>query len=439
MNEATSLLLYIGVAILAARIFGEIFERLKLSAILGELFAGILLGGPLFSILGLSEINDLFMDKNSLRSFSQIGIILLLFIVGMEINVKSLLKTGKRSMTISITEVSVALVGGFLTAFIFLERDVRFAIFFGTLFTATSIGVTVRSLSDLKKLGSEEGQTLLSIAVLDDFIALILVLILASALFNTEEGNIATIILKDLGLLAAFILVVVVLLPKFLNWIEYRFNVFTRSRTNNFTLGIVFGLISLLAYFAEELHFSGAVMAFLLGISIQQDRIIVGEIKGTITKFGEGVFIPLFFFSVGSNFQIDLTQLGSANYVFPWGIWLVIPFAILSKGIGAFVGSKMTGFSSKSALRIAIGITPRAEILLVIAGIGLENEIFDENIFTIVILLVFVTVLLTPLMLQLAFKEKGDKGDKDDKEEDQSSEETKGESVKKEDKISSNH
>ena len=114
MNEAISLLLYIGVAILAARIFGEIFERLKLSAILGELFAGIMFGGPLFSILGLSNINDLFMDRASLRSFSQIGIILLLFIVGMEINVKALLKTGKRSMTISITEVSLALIGGFL-------------------------------------------------------------------------------------------------------------------------------------------------------------------------------------------------------------------------------------------------------------------------------------------------------------------------------------
>ncbi len=432
MNEAISLLLYIGVAILAARIFGEIFERLKLSAILGELFAGIMFGGPLFSILGLSNINDLFMDRASLRSFSQIGIILLLFIVGMEINVKALLKTGKRSMTISITEVSLALIGGFLTAFIFLERDVRFAIFFGTLFTATSIGVTVRSLSDLKKLGSEEGQTLLSIAVLDDFLALILVLILASALFNTEEGNIALIILKDLGFLAIFILVVVVLLPKFLNWMEYRFNIFTRSRTNNFTLGIVFGLISLLAYFAEQLHFSGAVMAFLLGIAIQQDRIIVGEVKGTITKFGEGVFIPLFFFSVGSNFQIDLTQLGSANYVFPWGIWLVIPFAILSKGIGAFLGSKLTGFSSKSALRIATGITPRAEILLVIAGIGLENEIFDENIFTVVILLVFVTVLLTPLMLQLVFKEKESK--EEDTKSDKVQEDTKSDKVQEDTK-----
>ena len=106
--------------------------------------------------------------------------------------------------------------------------------------------------------------------------------------------------------------------------------------------------------------------------------------------------------------------------------------AILSKGIGAFLGSKLTGFSSKSALRIATGITPRAEILLVIAGIGLENEIFDENIFTVVILLVFVTVLLTPLMLQLVFKEKESK--EEDTKSDKVQEDTKSDKVQEDTK-----
>ncbi|MHA1303701.1 MAG: cation:proton antiporter [Candidatus Heimdallarchaeaceae archaeon] len=416
-TNIVSVLLYIGLALLAARLFGEFFERIKLSAILGELMAGILFGGPLFMLFGMDvEIVHKFMDVDIVHQFSQLGILFLLFIVGTEINMRELRKIGKRSLIISIIEVSIALIGGFFTAFFFLRHDIRFAIFFGTLFTATSIGVTVRTLSDLRKLGSPEGQTLLSVAVFDDFLALILVLILSSTLFAVGDGNIMLVVLKDLGILAIFVIFVLLILPKILDFLEFKFSVFSHSKTSNFTLGIIFSILVLLAYFAEELRFSGAVMAFLFGLAIQKNKLIIGEIEETIKKFGEAVFIPLFFFTVGANFNLDLSNLSSAeNFVISWGIWMVIPMAILSKATGAFVGSSIMGFSPKSAGRIAVGITPRAEILLIIAGIGLDNGIFDKNIFTIVILLVFVTVLITPTALQLSFREKKTKDAEDTK------------------------
>ncbi len=170
-EQVLRVLLFIGIGLLSARILGEIFERLKLSSILGELLAGVLIGGPIFRLFGDkgSEVLAKFMDGEVLEQFSQIGILLLLFIVGMEINIGDLRKIGKNSLLISLLEVTTALVGGILTGYFIIKQDILFAIFFGTLFTATSIGVTVRTLGSLGKLGSKEGQTTLSVAVFDDF------------------------------------------------------------------------------------------------------------------------------------------------------------------------------------------------------------------------------------------------------------------------------
>ncbi|MCE7748726.1 MAG: cation:proton antiporter [Candidatus Heimdallarchaeota archaeon] len=406
-EQVLRIMLFIGVGLLSARILGEIFERLKLSSILGELLAGVLIGGPIFRLFGDkgSEILAKFMDAEILEQFSQIGILLLLFIVGMEINIGALRKIGKNSLLISLLEVATAMVGGILTGYFIIKQDILFAIFFGTLFTATSIGVTVRTLSSLGKLGSKEGQTTLSVAVFDDFIALLLVLVLSGALFAPEGGNWIITILRDLGFLAAFILFVMFILPRILKFLENNYNIFSSAKTPYFALGIIFGILVLINYFAEELHFSGVVMAFLLGLSLQQNKLIIGEIKEPIVKFGEGIFIPLFFFSVGSNF--DFTS-GGISFI----MVLVILLAILSKGIGTFTGSRVVGFNNSSALKIAVGTSPRAEIALVIAGIGVQHGIFDSNVYTMAIMLVFVTVIMTPLLLKLVYhKEKKEEQD----------------------------
>ncbi len=189
------------------------------------------------------------------------------------------------------------------------------------------------------------------------------------------------------------------ILPRILKFLETNYNIFSSAKTPYFTIGIIFGILVLIDYFAEELHFSGVVMAFLMGLSLQQNKLIIGEIKETLVKFGEGIFIPLFFFSVGSNF--DFSSGGISGITI-----LVILFAIISKGIGTFVGSKITGFSTKSSLRIAAGTSPRAEIVFVIAGIGVSHGIFDSSIYTFAIMLVFVTVIIAPFLLKFAFRDK---------------------------------
>ena len=391
--EITQILLFIGIGLFSARLFGELFERLKLSAIVGELVAGILIGGPLFLLIGIDI--SFFMDSGSLQQFSQIGILLLLFIVGLEINIKDIRKIGKQCLTISITEVLVALTGGFLTGYFLIKQDYKFALFFGLLFTATSIGVTVRTLSSLGKLDTKVGRAALSVAVLDDFLALILVLVLGGTLFPNPDVNPWLEILY----LAIFIVGVVIIIPQILKLLERRFNIFSRSSTQHFSIGIIFALLVSLSFFASFLGFSGAIIAFLLGLSIQQNTIIVKEIKETFVKIGEGIFIPLFFFTVGATFQLDWKIFTLANL-------LIIPIAIGSKAIGTFIGGTVTGFKPRESTQLAVGMMPRAEIVIIIAEIGLLNGIFTQDIFSMAILLVLVTVLITPLLLKLVFREK---------------------------------
>ncbi|MHA1188440.1 MAG: cation:proton antiporter [Candidatus Heimdallarchaeota archaeon] len=390
-SSVINVFLYLGIALISARILGEI-----LSSIIGEILAGIFFGGPFLGMIGVNT--KLFVDIDVLRQFSQIGIIILLFIIGLEVSPRSLRKTGKQSIVISLIEVSIALVAGFLTGLYIFELTIPQSIFFGTMFTATSIGVTVRTLNDIGQLNTRVGKTLLSTAIFDDFIALFLVLVFSYALFP-EPGKIWYItLLINLGILAAFLVAIIFILPRILRFLEKRFKIFSDSSTNYFTLGIVFGILALLVYFSETFGISGAIIAFLFGLSIQNNKVLVGDIKDAFIKMGEGLFLPLFFFGVGATFSFDFSSFSPL-------LLLMVPIAILSKGIGTFAGSSLMKFSPKDSLKISFGMMPRAEIILVIAEIGLVQGIFNQSVYSMAVLLVFTTVILTPIALRLSFRE----------------------------------
>lgn len=411
-TEVINILMYLGVALLSARILGEIFERIKLSSIIGELLAGMIFGGPFLGMIGAEP--TFFVDNEVLKQFSQLGIIILLFIIGLEINTKSLRKTGKKSLVISLVGVLVSLVGGFLAAFFIFDFSAPTAIFFGTMLTATSIGVTVRTLSDVGKLNTTEGEILLSSAIFDDFIVLFLVLIFASILFPQSGSDVwyltlflgsgNTVILPwyltlliDIVVMAVLIVIVVILIPKLLKFLENRFRIFSNSSTKFLSLGIVFGLLVLLVFLAEFLGISGVIIAFLFGLSLQRNKVLVGEIKETFIKMGEGLFLPLFFFGVGATFLFDFTAFAPI-------LLLAIPITIISKGLGTFAGASIVKINPKDSAKIAVGMLPRAEIVLIIAEIGLLQGIFDHTIFSMAVLLVFVTIVITPFAIRFAFR-----------------------------------
>ena len=456
MSFNFNILLYLGIALITARILGEIFERLKLSSILGELFAGFLFGGPIFSLFKLYEFNiggsrpfDFREMKESIEPFAQIGILLLLFIVGAEIKTSELRRAGKRNFFISLTDVTITYGLGFLFSILIFSSPFAtipaedFSVFgvsafFALIFVPTSIGTTVRTLSNMKRLNTKEGQTLLSLAVFDDFLGLFLLLIVSGILFsgNTIFGlsPILSVIIQIL-LIGVLLFFISFLLPRILSFFESRLNVFSLAATSYFSIGIVLAILLIMAFFAEYLGVSAAIGAFLLGIGMQRNKYLMSDTLETFTKIGEGSFIPLFFFSVGSSFAI-----AEFNPIFI----IIIPLVIFSKILGSFTGAmfstnplkdfiksmrkrfgepevvdtpeivkKKKGFSKWwefrksdviSSSRIAVGMIPKGEITLIIAAIGLNAGAFTGDLYSVVILLVLVTVFLTPILLRFAFR-----------------------------------
>ena len=443
-----------------ARIFGEIFEKLKLSSIIGELLSGLLLGGPLFILFEIEEfsIGENFTFSFSemsegIEPFAQVGILLLLFIVGSEIKTSELKKAGKRNILISLTDVTITyglglLVGYFLIGAIFGERNIGVAAFFALIFVPTSIGTTVRTLSNLKTLNSKEGQTLLSLAVFDDFLAMLLLLIVSGIVFSGSSGTGLGLfwdILIQVGFIILLVVIILYLLPKLIEVLENRYRIFSVTSTSYLFVGILLGLLLVIAFFAEYLGISAAIGAFLLGIGMQRIKFLMKEPLETFIKFGEGSLIPLFFFFVGSSFI-----LVEFNYAY----LVIIPLVIIAKMIGSFTGAMFSTNPLKDRLvtsikkvrsksstsdpespekisekkeitwentikpniissgKISLGMMPKGEITLVIAAIGLTEVVkFSSDIqelagdlYSITILIVLVTVFLTPLLLRMAFR-----------------------------------
>lgn len=397
VSDSATILLYISIGLLSARIFGEIFERLKLSSILGELSAGIIIGGPLLQLFGVDTSK--FMDVNSLQQLAQIGILILLFLVGLEINLGEMRRIGKVTTIISVVKIAIILISGTLAGKFLLEGfSINEAIFFALIFTATSIGITVRVLNDMGKMNTLVGRLLLSIAVLDDFIAILLVLIASEILFVSDGTNWLRSIGSHVLYIAIFVLIVIFVIPFILRFLEQRWRIFSKSRTNYFSISIIFGLLTLIAYLSSLRELSGAIMAFIFGLSLQRTPLLLRDVEDIFKKMGESIFIPLFFFVVGAQFVFDVG-------VFSWIYLVLIAIGILSKALGAFGGSKIVGLDNKISLQIAIGMTPRAEIALIIAEIGLDKGIFSQEIFSMAIMLVFISIIITPILLKWSFKE----------------------------------
>ncbi len=465
-----TIFLYIGIALISARLLGELFERIKLSSILGELFAGFLFGGPIFELAGFHGFNldsthtfSFEMMKESIEPLAQIGILFLLFIVGSEIKTSELRKAGKRNLFISLIDVTITYGLGLLISFSlfnFTARNVGFgtkeiigmSAFFALIFVPTSIGTTVRTLGNMKKLNSKEGQTLLSLAVFDDFLGLLLLLVVSGILFssNSDSGlSPAVSIILQVTFIIVLIVVILYLLPKMLEFFEKRFSTFSLASTSYFSVGIILAILLVTGFFAEFLGVSAAIGAFLLGVGMQRNRFLMSVPLETFTKIGEGAFIPLFFFSVGSSFILE---------EFNPLLIILIPLIIISKVTGSFTGAmfstnplqrfiiktrqrfgKNTETESDpstlvedkkekrvrswwdrrkpdvlSSGRIALGMMPKGEITLVIAAIGLsagltmftdsQQLMFFNELYSVVILLVLITVFLTPLLLRLAFR-----------------------------------
>lgn len=364
------------------KIAGQISVRLGQPSVLGKIIVGIMIGP---AVLGWVQETDV------LRVFSQIGVLLLMFLAGLETDLKDLNDNKKAALLVAVGGVIFPIAMSYSMAQ-FFDFTTAEAIFLGLLLAATSVSISVQTIRELGWLNTKEGSTLLGAAVLDDIIVVILIAVAMSFFGTGLESEISLGWL--LGRIVLFFVILFIamkwLVPLFIKWF---------SKLRGVTEAILSaGLIVSLgfAYFAESLGVAGIIGTFFAGIAIGQTK-YKEEIERKVEPIANGIFVPFFFVSIGLAVTFD----GIGDQIAFLIIFSVI--AILSKLLGCGLGAKMAGFSTRSSLGIGSGMISRGEVALILAAMGLQGGLLHPEYYTSAIIVIIVTTVVTPPLLKVFF------------------------------------
>lgn len=382
--------------LVSARILGELFAKVGIPSVLGELSAGILLG---VSGLGLIEVNDV------LKVLAEIGIILLLFEVGLETDIKRLKQAGGKAIVVATFGVVFPFVSALLAGVYLFDLSVPISLFIGGTLTATSIGITLRVLRDIHKEQTGIAQIVIGAAVIDDIIGVIILVFVYDFAVKQE------ISLTNTLNVTAFIFLFLILAPVAANLLSVIIRKFDhQKKVSGFIPTIIISLILLFSYLS---HLSGApeiLGAFAAGIALSRRFFLpfglglrksakfLQKVKISMTPIIQ-LFTPIFFVMVGLSMNVRVIDFSSPSF---WYMGLVFLFiAIFGKYIGAFC---ITQKCSTNNMLIGISMIPRGEVGLIFAEIGRTNGILNNEIYAVLIFVIIITTVLPPFLLKWLFK-----------------------------------
>ncbi len=389
--EAHTFFLYLLAILLSARIFAELAVRLQAPTVIGELFAGVVLGP---SLLGWIE------PLEAIKLLAEIGIILLLFEVGLETDVRRLVRSGMRSFVVAMAGFFVPLILGFALAYWVFGMSILVSLFIGGTLTATSIGITIRVLSDLKRHQAAEGQIVLGAAVLDDVLGVVL---LAMLYEFSLGGGISLVNAGKVLLFVTAFFIVAPLAAKLLSMVIKRFDEISEIPglipTSIVSLVLFFAWLASEAGAPELLGGFAAGVAlsrrfFLpLGVSLHADEVFARRLEEQMRPI-INLFTPIFFVMVGLSLNLREIDWGSP---FIWGFSLsMLVAAVLGKLVGAFL------IPETLLARCAIGMAmvPRGEVGLIFAELGRVSGIFNNEIYAGLVIVIALTTLVPPFAMK---------------------------------------
>ena len=373
--------------LLFALIGGQIANRCGLPAVIGELLAGIVIGPAMLNWVQPSGL---------IKSFSDIGVVLLMFLAGLESDLAILKKLWKPSFLVATFGMIVPIVIAYLTGIAFKFSRTE-SLFLGITFAATSVSISVAVLQEMKKLETKEGMTILGAAVVDDLLSVILLSVVSSVTGTHTDSANANL---GLGLTLLLQLVYLVVLLAASIWLFPRILKLSERFLLPAAKPLVTIIIVLLAAFgAEKVGLSNVIGAFFVGLAFSRlpDK---QKLQKSFTDIGYSLFIPIFFASIGLEMSI--------TGIFKDGLLFIVLFvgSVISKLVGASVGAKMAGFSSSSAYQVGTGMISRGEMALVVAQIGLSNHLLAPAAYSTVVGVIILTTLIAPIMLKGALMKK---------------------------------
>ena len=392
--------------VIAAKAGGRLVERMGQPAVLGELLAGIALGNLLPLVFRGSEVAFL-RTEPTILVLAQIGILVLLFDVGLETDLRALVRVGWPALFVAVIGIVAPFALGFGVAHWLMPDSPALAhAFVGATLTATSIGITARVLKDLGVMQRREAQIILGAAVIDDILGLVVLAVITGAVGAAGTGGpgvsvvaVGGILVRAILFLGLTALVGIYVVPRLMH-------AFSRWAGPEVVLGLTLSLCFILAYLAEVIGLADIIGAFAAGIMLDPygKGVRVGERDATLLEALHpvaAVFTPLFFVLMG--IKVDLRSLFSSR-VLLLGAGLIL-VALIGKLASGFVLGSRQG----NRLAVGIGMVPRGEVGLIFAGIGAGlslngQPILSAGAFSAIVLMVLVTTVVAPIGLRWAFR-----------------------------------
>lgn len=383
--ESYTYLLLIATILISTKLLGLVSEKVHMPQVVGALLAGIILGP---SGLGVLESTDFLVKA------AEIGVIMLMFTAGIDTDIEELKHTGLQACVVAVMGVFVPLVmcGAWYFFFFhmdFTAYDVLKSAFVGSVFAATSVSITVETLNEMGKIKTRTGTTLLSAALIDDIIGIVVLSVLTG--LSSGNGNVLMVVVKIL-LFFVFVLAIGFVFNKLFKYISKKH--WHSRRVAIWALAFCF----VMAYCAEAFFgvadITGAFFAGLILCNIAKSRQFIAK-KVTVASYI--IFTPIFFASVGM--KTDLKTMNVQLLVFAL---VLVVFAIISKIVGCGLGAKICKMTAHQSLTVGIGMVARSEVALMVAQKGINAGMIDSAILPAIVLTVIVSALATPVLLKLA-------------------------------------
>ena len=385
-------LLYLAIILMSTKLLGLITRRAHMPQVVGALLAGLILGPACL---------DLIESSTFLNQISEIGVIALMFMAGLETDTDELKRSGLASFVIALMGVLLPLAGGFGVAYAcgvsspdLSSSELLQNIFIGIILTATSVSITVETLKEMGKVSTKAGTAILGAAIIDDILGIVaLTLVTSMADPNT---NILLVLLKIVGFFVFAAIFGIAFGFVMQKWVSLD------PRPNRRHVIMTFAFCLVMSFCAE--HFFGVADitgAYVAGLVLSHStkREIIYREFDTVSYL---LVAPVFFASIG--LKVELSSRSSGVLLFT-GLLLLV--AILTKVLGCGLGAKAMGYSGKESFQIGIGMISRGEVALIVANKGESLGLLAGSLYAPIVITVVVTTILTPILLKIAFKEKG--------------------------------
>jgi len=389
------IIIAVGILLASAKLMGELFSRIKLPIVLGELLAGMIIGPfALGAFLLHPDTGESILQIGpEIRTLGEIGAIVILFMAGLEMTPKEFLRGGKASFTVGTLGVVVPFFAGLLV-FQAFGFDALQAMMIATALTATSIAISIQVLKEFNKIKSPEARLIIAAAVVDDILAIAVLSVVTSfggaeALDNIDLVDVTFTILKVLGFFAAILIAAIFIIPKVITPRIWK----STGSVEGIATASFFGAAAI----AGMLGLSPIVGAFAVGMALSATKVFE-KIENFISRIGL-IFAPLFFAIIGA--QVDFRTVNLDVLMLSA---VVIAIAIATKLFGCGLPAMLFLKNKAAGMRVGIGMISRGEVGLIVAGVGLSSGVLTGDVYTTIVLMVAVTTIITPIWLKMDYR-----------------------------------